>query len=286
MADRVFHSVIIASRGRPGVLRATLESIFKQQLPPDEVIISIVDEMDAPPSIDNAGVRVIFGRPGLCIQRNSGMLALDSRCDLVSFLDDDLELAPDYFAQIRSFFSETPSAVGGNGNILMEGCSRQAAEEILQKKSTIQQDGSLSALKSLYGCNMHFRRQAIGEEKFDERLSLYGWLEDYDFSSRVAQKGGLYWIPQAKLCHLKEPSGRMNNRKFGFAQIMNPFYLYKKGVLQLAEFFGSHLIPCTISNSIKISTFSGIGWDRLRGNIKALTMICSGRCDPEFVANI
>jgi GT2 family glycosyltransferase len=259
MSSRLFHSVIIASRGRSGILTETLKSIWKQQLPPDEVIVSVVSEMDIPPSTDNAGVRVIFGGSGLCIQRNSGMLALDSKSELVSFLDDDLELAPDYFAQIRSFFSENPLAIGANGNILLDGCSRQAAEEILQKKSTIQQDGALSALKSLYGCNMHFRRQAIGEEKFDERLSLYGWLEDYDFSTRVGRKGGLYWIPQAKLCHLKEASGRMNNRKFGFAQIMNPYYLYKKQLLNFSEFMKCHVLPCTASNLYKILADRDVG---------------------------
>ncbi len=41
-----------------------------------------------------------------------------------------------------------------------------------------------------YGCNMAFRCSAIAGLRFDEKLVLYGWLEDRDFGSEVAKRGG------------------------------------------------------------------------------------------------
>jgi glycosyltransferase involved in cell wall biosynthesis len=286
MCAQFFHSVIIASRGRPLVLKATLESIWKQSIQPDEIIISIVNDVDICPTIKNTTSQVIYSSPGLCAQRNIGMQFLDKRCALVSFLDDDLELGADYFKEIKSFFAQCNNAVGLNGNILVEGCSRLEAQDAFQKISSDYKAMKENLIESLYGCNMHYRRESIGQELFDERLSLYGWLEDFDFSTRVGQKGGLYWIPRAMLCHLKEPTGRMNNRKFGFAQIMNPFYLYKKNVIRISELIRYHLLPCAISNALKIATGSNVGKERFYGNLRAYRLILSGHCSPEEVAKL
>ena len=40
-----------------------------------------------------------------------------------------------------------------------------------------------------YGCNMAFRAQSIEHLTFDERLVLYGWLEDRDFAFRAGAAG-------------------------------------------------------------------------------------------------
>ena len=42
-------------------------------------------------------------------------------------------------------------------------------------------------LEGLYGCNMVFRAEAIGQERFDEQLPLYAWQEDIDFTARVGR---------------------------------------------------------------------------------------------------
>jgi GT2 family glycosyltransferase len=50
---------------------------------------------------------------------------------------------------------------------------------------------SLSEIADLYGCNMAYRMSAIDDLRFDERLVLYGWLEDKEFSRKAAKKGRL-----------------------------------------------------------------------------------------------
>lgn len=282
----MFHSVIIASRGRSEILKETLESIWNQDDTPDEVIISVVEKSDLPISFTSKHVIVLFGSAGLCAQRNLGLKSINSQCNLVSFLDDDLELAPGYFSEVRSAFSKGSAIAGANGNILNEGCSREYARGILCHAHDRQEIKSMQSLKSLYGCNMHFRKEYAIKEQFDERLLLYAWLEDYDYSSRISKHGPLFFIPTAKLCHLKEPSGRMDNKKFGFAQIMNPFYIHRKGLLKINEYIKIHFLKVILSNSLKTMKAESAGFARLSGNMIALRLILKGKILPEYIANV
>lgn len=282
----MFHSVIIASRGRPETLKETLESIWNQDDTPDEVIISVVEKSDLPTSFNSDLVKVLFGATGLCAQRNLGLKSINSQSDLLSFLDDDLELAADYFSELRSAFSNGTVIAGANGNILKEGCSREEARGIISHGHDCHDIKSMHELKSLYGCNMHFRKEYAMMEQFDERLLLYAWLEDYDYSTRISKHGPLVFIPTAKLCHLKEPSGRMDNKKFGFAQIMNPFYIHRKGLLEMSEYIKIHFLRVILSNSLKIIKADPAGLPRLSGNMIAIKLILKGKILPEFIANV
>jgi GT2 family glycosyltransferase len=282
----MFHSVIIASRGRPEILKATLGSIWNQDDTPDEVIISVVENSDLPISFNSELVKVLIGSAGLCAQRNLGLKSINSHSYLVSFMDDDLELAPDYFSEVRSAFSNGSAIAGANGNILNEGCSREEAKSILSHDRKCQDIKLMQSLKSLYGCNMHFRKEYAIKEQFDERLLLYAWLEDYDYSSRVSKHGPLVFIPTAKLCHLKEPSGRIDNKKFGFAQIMNPFYIHRKGLLQMSEYIKMHFLKVILSNMLKVIKLEPAGYYRIIGNMVAIKLILKGKILPEFIAHV
>jgi glycosyltransferase involved in cell wall biosynthesis len=92
----VFHSVVIATIGRPRVLQETLACLANQDCPPDEIIVSATDGADVAGVPGCGNVKMLQGPAGLCTQRNAGIRALDPRCALVTFFDDDVELAPDY----------------------------------------------------------------------------------------------------------------------------------------------------------------------------------------------
>src|ERR1700677_3692018 len=91
-SESMFHSVIISTKGRPAILQGTLASLAGQNCPPDEIIISVTDDADAADAPRSDRLRVLPGPPGLCTQRNTGIRALNSACELVTFLDDDVEL--------------------------------------------------------------------------------------------------------------------------------------------------------------------------------------------------
>jgi len=124
----MFHSVIIATKGRPLILQETLASLANQDCPPDEIIISATDRSDVEGVIGSDIIKVVQGPVGLCHQRNTGLRALDPRCELVSFLDDDVELATDYCHQLRHFMQENQGVIGVGGRLLLNGTTREEAQ--------------------------------------------------------------------------------------------------------------------------------------------------------------
>ncbi len=280
----MFHSVIIATKGRPLILNETLASLAAQDRPPDEIIISGTDEGDVEAVIKADHMQVLTGPSGLCVQRNAGIRALNPRAELVTFLDDDVELSPDYCCHLRRFMDMHSDVSGVGGRVVLDGCTRQESRLTLQQAERSSQ-AAVSA-SSLYGCNMSFRRSAITDEWFDERLSLYAWLEDYDFSVRILKKGRLIFIPEMTLCHLRSTTGRISHARFGFAQIMNPWYLAGKGVIDRSTLWKTHVLRVVMANLIHLPADTANRTQRLRGNLCALALIVCGKIQPEAVNRI
>ena len=81
-----------------------------------------------------------------------------------------------------------------------------------------------------YGCNMVVRASAARRNgvRFDERLPLYGWLEDVDFSRRLAKHGAIVHAGTLRGVHLGVKRGRQSGVRLGYSQIANPLYLMRK----------------------------------------------------------
>ena len=81
---------------------------------------------------------------------------------------------------------------------------------------------------------MSIRTSAIGALRFDERLPLYGWQEDIDFTSQLRASGRVVGLNTLNGVHLATKSGRISGMKFGYSQIANPVYLVRKGTMPAA----------------------------------------------------
>ena len=92
---------------------------------------------------------------------------------------------------------------------------------------------------------------AIGALRFDERLVHYGWLEDRDFGARVERQGGrLVRLGAALGVHLGVASGRMSDRRLGYAQIANPLHLLFKRTMS-PRLFLLRVLTDLASNALK-----------------------------------
>ena len=286
----IYTSIIIPTRGRPAILEETLRSISEQTVVPNQVIISATTPADLPsmrPS--NLNLEFVLGPAGACIQRNAALPRLLTSVSLVFLLDDDLELASDYVEQMIAIF-QCHSEIGLlGGNLLANGdISRLDAKELLKfPRGTV--SNTLSPARALYGCNMCVRADILRRVSFDEKLRLVSWLEDFDWSVRAGQFGTIMSSDAARAVHLRVPNSRASEYQFGYAQVINPYYLYRKGTIpQFGEVMRSHWIRLLTSNFIRLITpgQTATRWRRLLGNIRAFRDILRGRSDPtqiEFI---
>ena len=227
-------TAIIPSTNRAAVLHETVAGLARQSRPPDEILLSVVDPgRDVmPATLCVGGVRVIAGPKGSTYQRNTAIDNLRAECTLVSFFDDDIELQPDYLLHCRAYLSHHPEVVGVSGHALADGTltgeiPREEAIRMLHAPPAGRADPR--PCFALTGFDMTVRKAAAERVRFDERLSLYGLYEDFDFSVRCKQFGSLMTIHQCRLVHLRTGASRMSAVRLGYAQLVNPLYLWRKG---------------------------------------------------------
>jgi GT2 family glycosyltransferase len=79
----------------------------------------------------------------------------------------------------------------------------------------------------LYGAWMTWRRRTVEIEPFEEILDAYAYLEDSDVSYRAARHGLLLIALDAKLCHLRDPSGRLSTFTLATLGALNALVLHR-----------------------------------------------------------
>lgn len=139
----------------------------------------------------------------------------------------------------------------------------------------------------LYGCNLSIRSAMVGDTRFDERLVLYGWQEDIDFTLRLQRRGRIVEAADLVGVHLGVKSGRTSGVRFGYSQIVNPTYLIRKGSMPLS--FGLKLMVRNVCANTVRSFWPDRNvdrWGRLRGNLIAAIHVALGRIEPEYILHL
>lgn len=280
-------AVVVATVGRPAVVADTVRHLLANQtLKPVSVIVSCVKAEDAGDLVDHPGVTILTGRPGLAAQRNTALRALPDSTDIVVFFDDDFVCDADWLASAAQIFADQPDVVGFTGHVLaddIKGPGLSFADAVSLIDAPRPPERRYVETYSPYGCNMAFRRSAIDDLRFDERLVLYGWLEDRDFGARLAKRGGRL-IKSGAACgvHMGVKSGRVAGDRLGYSQIANPIYLLRKGSmnpLQVVDHVMRNLAS-NLSRSVLPEPFIDRR-GRLKGNLRGLADLLQGRIAPE-----
>ncbi|GJE53322.1 hypothetical protein GOFOIKOB_6401 [Methylobacterium tardum] len=280
-------AVVVATLGRARVVAQTLRRIENQTYKPATIIISCAAAEDFDDASDWPNVTVVTGPVGLAAQRNTALSALSEAIEIVVFFDDDFVPAADWIEIAVRAFNDNVDVVGFTGSLIADGIkgpglSFEDADRLIEQAPPI---GLVSLVEpfSPYGCNMAFRRSAVGSLRFDERLVLYGWLEDRDFGAKLKSKGGrLVKCMQAQGVHLGVKSGRVAGDRLGYSQVINPLYMLRKGTMTYIQVV-DHIFRNVISNlvgSLRPEPYVDRR-GRLRGNIRAGLDALLGRLDPE-----
>lgn len=281
----------IATVGRPTLLSAVIQELSQQTRRPDRLVLC------APTAEDVAGIRadqmeVIIGPRGLTRQRNAILDRLDD-CDILQFFDDDFIPAPTYLAEIERGFAAWPDVVMATGTVIADGIIGPGfdiaeARHLLAARSINSHD-RLEPVENGYGCNMAVRLAAVTalQCRFDERLPLYGWLEDVDFSRQLARKGRIVRLTAACGVHLGIKQGRQSGVRLGYSQIANPVYLLRKGTYAWPRALRqmSRNLAMNLMRSAKPEPYIDRA-GRVAGNLRAMRDLLTGRLDPQRILEL
>ncbi|GAB3616263.1 hypothetical protein GCM10027416_08200 [Okibacterium endophyticum] len=186
-------SVVIATRGRPEMLRTAVRSIFANDYEAPIEVIVVFDQIDVDPLNDIAvppGAELHTVRnertPGLAGGRNTGIMA--ARHPLVAFCDDDDEWLPTKLRRQVEAWDDDPGA-----SLIATGIRIQttgATHDRLPPRRAEFADLLESRITEIHPSSFLLRRADLldGIGLVDEELpASYG--EDYDLLLRAARTG-------------------------------------------------------------------------------------------------
>jgi GT2 family glycosyltransferase len=233
-------SVVICTRDRPTLLRATLESILAAEHVPDECVI--VDQSDRPrldlaDSVKGAtDVRVLEAAPrGLGRARNEGAAA--ARHGVLVFVDDDMLADPKWLgALVGALVEASPGAVTTGAVIAADAetwrgftPSTQAHDPGAVFQGRIGRDVLAGGHMAIW------RRDLDAVGGFDERLgagAAYPAADDNDLGFRLLEQGyRIHYVADAILYHRAWRAGwRYPLVRWRYGRGKGGFYAKHRGV--------------------------------------------------------
>jgi len=169
------------------------------------------------------------------------------------------------------------------------GIDLDTARSIVAACATGAVDTTFELVEDAYGCNMAVRLAAARamQCRFDERLPLYGWMEDVDFSRQLARHGRIVRLAGARGVHLGIKQGRQSGVRLGYSQIANPIYLSRKGTCPWPRSLRlmSRNIAANLLRSLTPEPYVDRA-GRVAGNLKAFGDLIAGRLDPGRVLEL
>jgi GT2 family glycosyltransferase len=291
-------SIVIASKGRPKDVSETIQSLRRQTLKPQQIIVVVPSILDLPNNQSEDGVQYIVGPHGLTVQRNRGIEAIPNTVKYVGCFDDDFEPRADYLEQAVAFMNANCSVMGISGRLLANGgiCRQEARDLIASSKPGEDPRGvffSKGKHHILYGCNMIIRRAILNYERFDENLPFYAYGEDYDLSVRLERYGLVGRFHGCVGVHLELPGGRIREVLRGYSLVANNWYFLKKAVVHLPPGTARLRFWVIITRSLLgilknlAAGDRSVDWrGRLKGHLVALKDMAVGRCHPRRITEM
>lgn len=227
-------SLVIPTYNREEPLKKTLVDSIAQDYPNFEVVVvdqtkehtpEVAEYLD---KVVGAGQVKLFkpdfaslpGARNYAIRRVTG--------DIVIFIDDDIQMGPDFIQNHVNVFVDKPEVGAVAGRVIPP-----TVDEMKLKTFAVQNlppealDPGIAwyyldftyvenpqRVLSARGCNMSFRRELFEQYglAFDERMQGSAIREESDLCLQVRKTGYDIWYePQAALVHIGEPTGGCHN---------------------------------------------------------------------------
>jgi glycosyltransferase involved in cell wall biosynthesis len=190
-------SVVVPTIGRPSLHRL-LRSLDAAEGPPPEEIVVVVDGGEVPTGLGGR-VRILRGGgTGPAAARNLGWRSVDN--DWIAFLDDDVEVTPDWLACLaEDLAAAAPDVAGVQGRIHVPLPADRPATDWERNVEGLQRARWATA-------DLAYRRAALERVGgFDERFSR-AYREDADVGMRMVAAGWRITTGQRAIVHPVRPA--------------------------------------------------------------------------------
>jgi GT2 family glycosyltransferase len=245
-------SVLIPTLNRPHDLMIAVKTLLRQTHLPQELII--VDQSASDDS--ERQVRALFAQrdaaatqfelrytrdPGirsLAIARN--LLLDQNRCSIFLFLDDDVELEPDFVEKLLEGYAEDSAVTGISGiitnykpggfasrlwsRVFVHGPFLDERQQIYYRAAELRSAGRI-VVSRFGGGLMSFRTERIAGLRFDKNLKGSSEGEDVDFCLHLPAGARLEIDPRARLVHKASITARKNEHWIA-SVVRGSSYLY------------------------------------------------------------
>lgn len=301
--------LVICTRNRSTDLKKCLESIAQlTQFPAMTLVVDsstdnltkmIVESMDLGSQIPNLKYARSDER-GLTVARNVALeYALAKKLDFIHFIDDDVELDPNYICEIMNGFKANEELVGAGGTVMdtlprpinrlrnILGLYSQKSGRVLWTGINIGSSDSDTEIEMdwLPGCSMSFRLGKVSNIRFDVRRAIWPMGEDVDFGLKASALGQLLHLPKARLQHHMSLQNRDDEIETIFQDIIHRWTLAddKLGRVRKIGVIWSGLAMAWLYFMSYTSSRSNFDWRRAKISIWALWVcLVQGGLDASF----
>lgn len=247
-------SIVICSHER----ESHLEPLLKNEELRSANEIIFVTEVPVELSIDEIEVMTLENEgSGLPAARNTGLRAANS--EIIAFVDDDFWPVEGWFSALVETFETDRSvvAVGGPSILVAPGRDIEMTPEGRITFTPLWEviDHSYQwvppapvDVPTLPGSNMSFRREAVNDCRFDEKLRGNYYREETEFIQRLRQSipgARVVYHPDIRGYHIRTYSGGCSSDDYDYWSAYNHAYVLRKhlGYSATVHLFGHILNP-------------------------------------------
>jgi len=305
-------SIACCTRDRPAELlrlvnslihaRAALSGVDVELLIIDDGVLQDRVQRLIAEQTGSAGIKLVYHnkreRPGLLRSRTEA-LAL-AAADWMVFIDDDVELEPNYLSRLVAVIEQNPTLAGlGGVDVLAPNPSilgflgravlgleslrlgRLSWGGFPATMSRVRRARRPFASQRLYGCNMAFRKTALQDLRVLPGFEGYSLYEDAYLSFTAGGNRPLLIDPNLKVRHHHSPASRDGDYEIGRMSVLNHSQLirlygrwgktsYLMSVVSLIAWWAVHRLRRAFAAKRGDVDFS-------RGQLSALAVLLSGR---------